>query len=177
MTNSTAKEDFVNDVEDVSFNRIDVAFNTPVLDLLSITSRVPLLKRKIKVQFFGENHGVCCCDAMFDGGAVCSFMQQTVLKKEIRELIKKFLDGGCKLNPLGLRAELITIKGATSATTELCAVVTLKVQIEDWVGEHEFIISDKLDDKEIILGRDFLRKNHVIIDHGKDNITLKFINY
>lgn len=155
------------------FNRIDVKLKTPVLDLLSITSRVPLLKRKIKVQFFGETHEVNC-KAMFDSGAVCSFLQQTVLKIETSNLVNRFLNHvEGDTNPLKLIEELITIKGAVGATTERCAVVSLGLKIGECRGVHEFIITKSLVDKEIILGRDFMRSNHVVIDHGKDRITIR----
>jgi len=87
-----------------------------VLDLLSITSRVPLLKRKIKVQFFGETHEVNC-KAMFDSGAVCSFLQQTVLKSETSDLVNRFLnhvEGDA--NPLRLRDHVVVDHGKDRIT-------------------------------------------------------------
>lgn len=75
----------------MDFCKVDVNYGTPVLDLMSISSKVPLLKRKTKVQFFGEKHEINC-KAMLDGGAVCSFVQSTVLAKETRIKVNNFLN-------------------------------------------------------------------------------------
>ena len=151
----------------MDFCKVDVNYGTPVLDLMSISSKVPLLKRKTKVQFFGEKHEINC-KAMLDGGAVCSFVQSTVLAKETRIKVNNFLNNDSDENPLALKAELVTIKGATGEVTERCAVANVKLTIGQWVGYQMLIITTKLGDKEIILGRDFLKSNHVSIDHGTD---------
>lgn len=47
------------------------------------------------------------------------------------------------------------------------------IKIGSWSGEHNFIISRSLGDKEIILGRDILKSFSVQIDHGFDKITIR----
>ncbi len=145
-----------------------------MLDLITINALVPLMKRKAKVQFFGEKHEVGV-KALFDGGAVCSFIQFTCLDEKTRVKINEYLgsNGGDGANPLGISKELVTIKGATGAVTETCAVAKVKVKIGDWSGEQSFIISKNLGDKELILGRDFLKANQVVVDHGRDRITIR----
>jgi hypothetical protein len=40
------------------------------------------------------------------------------------------------------------------------------------VGFQEFIVTDNLHGKDMLIGRDFLKRYNVIIDNGRDVITL-----
>ena len=148
---------------------IDV-HETPVLDLMSVSARVPLLKRATYVTF-GKSNVTFRSKALFDGGAMCSFMQLTSLPSDIQRKIVRFLAG--HENELNLILESVIIRGATSEVTENCAIAMVKLKIGDWTGNHSFIISDKLGDKEIIIGRDFMKKHGVVIDHGADSIKIR----
>jgi hypothetical protein len=39
-------------------------------------------------------------------------------------------------------------------------------------GFHEFILTDNLHGKDLLIDRDFLKRYNVIIDNGRDVITL-----
>jgi len=71
-------------------------------------------------------------------------------------------------NPLKLRAEVIKIKCVV--TENYCQV---KNYLMVWLSRSEVIISEKLDDKEVILASDFLLESQVVIDHDTDKVTIR----
>ncbi len=167
-------DDFYDDCTEHNIISVDVAgvdvAETPVLDLMSVSARVPLLKRATYVTF-SKSNVTFKMKALFDGGAMCSFLQLTSLPVNVRNQVTRYLAG--EENALSLRSESVIIRGATSEVTENCAIATVELKIGDWTGKHSFIISDKLGDKEMIIGRDFLKQHHVIVDHGLDKITIR----
>jgi hypothetical protein len=84
--------------------------------------------------------------------------------------IKVFKKGGVDSNKYNLVKETLTICGATSETTECCVIALAHLSIDDWAGTHKFVITESLVDKDMILGRDFMKAYKVVIDHGTDEI-------
>lgn len=72
-----------------------------------------------------------------------------------------------------MKKEKIIIKGATSEVTEDCIVAMVELSIGEWCGNQSFIITKSLQDKEILLGRDFMKPNNVVVDHGADSIQIR----
>lgn len=72
-----------------------------------------------------------------------------------------------------LQLRTYNIKSATRAQTELCVVATFSLLLDSWSGNHSFVISTQLKDRDVILGRDFLKASGVVIDHGSDVITIR----
>ncbi len=79
------------------------------------------------------------------------------------------------------------INGVLGGANSECYIVSVDISFrtangERWCGEHEFVISSVVRQHEMILGRDFLKANKAVIDHGKDfmlideNIEVVFLN-
>jgi hypothetical protein len=90
----------------------------------------------------------------------------------IKEKVKKFKDSVTTTNELGLVREKLTILGATGSATETCVIASAHLVIGDWSGNHSVVITDSLIDKDVVLGRDFLKKYNVTINHGTDEIHI-----
>jgi hypothetical protein len=72
-----------------------------------------------------------------------------------------------------LRKQKFSIIGATSSVNECCVVAKFKLIFGAWAGYHEFIVTDNLHSKDMIMGRDFLKLHRVVVDHGQDTITIQ----
>ena len=141
------------------------------LDLNTMLSKVPLLKKSI---YFSLAKGmqVCKLRALFDGGASNSFVRLSCLPPQLQKAIKQFKNGEDTDNVYGFSKETLTICGATSSETETCVIVAASLAIGDWKGQHKVVITESLIDKDVILGRGFLKKYHVVINHGTDEIKI-----
>ena len=106
--------------------------------------------------------------ALFDSGATHSLMRLDALSSKIQFEIKKFLSTGRDANGRGFRKCPLRIKGVTNHVSEDCVVVPVWFSIGSWSCVHSFVISCSLMDKEVLLGRDFLKRYGVVIDHSKD---------
>jgi hypothetical protein len=65
------------------------------------------------------------------------------------------------------------IEGAITSTIAKLKVVTIDFKIGSWCGEHEFIISNKVNKYDAVLGRDFFQKYNVVVNHGDDSIKIE----
>ncbi len=66
----------------------------------------------------------------------------------------------------------MTIVGATGTSTSSCIIASAKLIIGDWAGVHMVVITESLIAKDLIIGRDFLKKYNVTINHGTDEISI-----
>lgn len=64
------------------------------------------------------------------------------------------------------------IEGAITSTVAKCKVVTVDVKLGSWCGEHQFIISNKVNKYDAVLGRDFFQMNNVLVNHGNNTIKI-----
>jgi hypothetical protein len=64
------------------------------------------------------------------------------------------------------------IEGAITSTVAKCKVVTVDVKLGSCCGEHQFIISNKVNKYDAVLGRDFFQMNNVLVNHGNDTIKI-----
>ena len=168
---------FTNESEAES-NTIELNQNdqNKVLDVMSVATSVPLMKRTVIGRLPGDPEKFKV-KALFDGGATNSFIRLSCLPQSIREKIEDFRDNKNRNNEdFGFRKESFTIRGATSSVVECCVIAKFEISIRDWTNEHEFIVTNNIRDKEIILGRDFLKLYNVVIDHGSDSIVMKTPN-
>ena len=76
-----------------------------------------------------------------------------------------------KNNPISERHNFI-ITSATGIAKSACSMTTALIEIGSWKGEHSFIISGAVTKHEMIIGRDFFKKNKVIVNHANDSITI-----
>ena len=145
--------------------------NAIVLDVNSVVAKVPLLRKSIRFSLM-KGSQMCKLRALFDGGASNCFVRLACLPSQVQKLVKNFRDGLTDSNDSGLIKETITILGATGATTSTCVIAVANLVIGDWSGQHTVVITDSLIDKDVIIGRDFLKKYSVIINHGTDEISI-----
>ncbi|RMZ95285.1 hypothetical protein BpHYR1_050661 [Brachionus plicatilis] len=110
--------------------------------------------------------------ALFDGGATNSLIRFDSLSSKMQNEIKYFLNKQVDMNKRGFKKFPVTIKGVTSLVSEDCVVAPVLISIGSWSAIHSFVITASLRDKDIILGRDFLKKYGVVIDHSNDEIMI-----
>lgn len=84
----------------------------PVLDLLSVAAKTPLMKKSVKIKLKKDSNAVSL-KALFDGGATNSFIQLSSLAKPTQQCVREFLNN--RNNKLNLQKETLTIRGATSS--------------------------------------------------------------
>jgi hypothetical protein len=116
--------------------------------------------------------GVCGCIngvtidnkaiALIDCGSTHSFLSPKILTPEFFDMLKDFKE--CHMD--------FSITSATGIVQETCFVVDLELKLTGWSGMCKFVISHKAAKHDMVLGIDFLRREHVKIDHGFDRITI-----
>jgi hypothetical protein len=61
---------------------------------------------------------------------------------------------------------------ATGSAKSECCISKAKVQLGQWSGEHEFLISGSVTKHDMIIGRDFFKLHKVKIDHESDAVII-----
>ena len=107
---------------------------------------------------------------LIDSGATASFINITQLPNKLANKISRFIDGDKNFSDLGLKRIDLAIKSALSSRSVICAIGTVTLRINDWIGEHEFIFTDITE--KAILGMDFLKKYKAVFDFGKNSVIL-----
>ncbi|CAF1143354.1 unnamed protein product, partial [Brachionus calyciflorus] len=162
----------VNTVEAVTRLAEEVPVDTAVeLDVCSVNVGVTLIKKHVEIGIKNIGEKVRL-NALIDGGASHSFIQLDKLDSRTQKLINDFKNGSGQ-NASGLFKINLTIRGATNTISELCVIAPMEIKIGGWIGTHNFVISESLQGKEAIIGRDFLKVNKVVIDHGEDKMKIK----
>jgi len=103
-----------------------------------------------------EKHTQQSMNALIDSRSRDSFISFSILNSDtqnaVRELEKKYQRDTVSTKEKETEAGTIAAE-----SSEDCVTGKLKIEIGDWCGEHLFIISEKMSDKKIILGKDFLK--------------------
>ena len=162
----------IDDVSDVEGNMLEAK----VVHLNTLSNSVHLLTRSVRVSLDSESQKSekFVLKALFDSGATDSFVRLSSLPIETRECILAFKsNSGGDSNSSSMRRQKFSIIGATGSVEEFCVVAKLKLIFGAWSGYHEFIVTDNLNSKDMIIGRDFLKVHRVVIDHGQDIITIQ----
>jgi hypothetical protein len=68
---------------------------------------------------------------------------------------------------------LFNIKGATGTVQEFCYLVDLEIAIGNWSGSVQFVLSSRVKKHKMVLGRDFLKKRKVVVDHSTDELVVE----
>ena len=123
-----------------------------------------LMKIKVQLILFGQSTQLVT--ALIDGGSSHSFISPTVLTPTQMKIASN------KDDKTWCVRKNYVITGATGAAKTCCAITTAELKIENWAGKHEFIISGEVRRHEMILGRDFLKKYEVKIDHASDTLDI-----
>jgi hypothetical protein len=71
---------------------------------------------------------------------------------------------------------LFNITSATGMVQEFCYLLKLEISIGGWSGTVQFVLSSAVNKHMMVLGRDFLKRRNVIVDHGKDTITVEGVS-
>ncbi|CAF1066237.1 unnamed protein product, partial [Brachionus calyciflorus] len=93
----------------------------------------------------------------FDGGTTNTFIKLDRLTSNAQKVIREFRSGN-RYSINGLIKIPLNIKSATNVVSEECVIAKMKISINGWSCVQNFIVTDNLVDKDIILDRDFLKK-------------------
>jgi len=145
--------------------------NSIVLDMNTIIAKVPLLRKSVQFAL-ADGSQKCKLRALFDGGASNCFVRLSCLPAQLQKIVKNFDAATVGKNEYGLVKESLTIVGATGTSTGSCIIASAKLIIGDWSGCHMVVITESLIDRDLIIGRDFLKKYNVTINHGTDEIFI-----
>lgn len=132
----------------VSLNSNEVKVHTPPIR--------SLIKCNVELTLFGRRSIV---KALIDGGSSHSFISPKVLSDQ------QVLDVTNKAS-----RQNFSISGATGAVNCQCSVTKAELKMGSWMGTHTFIIANPVRKHEMIIGRDFLKANEVMINHGNDTL-------
>lgn len=109
---------------------------------------------------------------LIDTGASHCFINPKLFNESIRTKINNF-----KFNNIENNLELKLLNGSIQTVNannkSVCVFVDLMLNIGNWHGIQEFIISDEIENENCILGRNFLKKYNVKIDYGNNKLTIK----
>ena len=159
--------------DDHDFNAIDLEVNKEdlTINMSNIVSNVNLINKKCKIVLKNDKfkHNL---SALFDGGATNSLVKFGKLSVEIQKEITNFIGTGVDSNGRDFKRIQVKINGVTGSVSETCVSVPVLVMIGKWSGVHNVIVTNSLETKDVILGRDFLKRFGVIIDHGNDTVSI-----
>jgi hypothetical protein len=166
---SSEKQELLSGDQSVGKVNEDVIRQT--IDSVAFSTSVPLMCRDVKILSI-DGQEKATLRALFDGGATNSFIKLAYLPAKFCKQVKEALLSGVSSNS-SVKVANICVKSATGVSNELCALASLRLTCGRWSGQHDFIITDCLKDKQMILGRDFMKTNGVVIDHRDDTITIR----
>ena len=115
----------------------------------------------VNVSLWLFKHGPVTIKALLDGGSSHSFISPTILS----DIQVSYAKDNCKRGNY-------RIAGATGVTSCQCCLTNAKIQLGSWSSMHEFIIADPVRKHEMIIGRDFLKKHGVLVNHANDSIVI-----
>jgi hypothetical protein len=168
-TDANAVSLFNGDSDSAESYTIELKPNNSVLDLASL-STTPLLFRSVNASLCREKFKL---KALFDCGATNCFIRLAGLPENVRKKVEQFRDQNVQpCSGSGFRKRSFTIRGATSSVEECCVIANVRLSMRGCLWEHEFIITENLKGKDMIIGRDFLTLYNVVINNGDDSITI-----
>ncbi|RNA20146.1 hypothetical protein BpHYR1_034349 [Brachionus plicatilis] len=153
------------EVEDES----EVVANTVQCESFSLElARVTKLTRLETMVSVGNR--VFSVPMLQDSGATSSFINISKLPKELPEKVNKVISGQSEFNDLGLERVEVNIKSALNCQAVACARGTVRMRINSWSAEHEFIFTTITE--RSILGVDFLKRFKAFFDYEKEIVSL-----
>ena len=112
-----------------------------------------LLKCNVILTLF--NKSPVTVKALIDSGSSHSFISPKIMTDEQISIAKK----ECK-------RQNFSIVGATSTVNCQCCVTEASLELGPWSGNNVFILANSIKKHDMILGRDFLKSNGAVINHG-----------
>ncbi|RNA21701.1 hypothetical protein BpHYR1_051240 [Brachionus plicatilis] len=114
----------------------------------------------------GTTNG-CALNMLIDGGASHSFINMNVLPKAVVDMIETGASG------LDIVKREYSLEMATETRTISCFIGRFLIKIDEWIGEQLFVVSRDLSSEHCFIGKDFLKKNRVLVDHYNDKILIR----
>ena len=153
---------------DQSFDEFPFALHNNVLDIVhvnnsdtNVSSSSNLLKCNVELSLF--NKPTITIKALIDSGSSHSFISPKILSDS--QLL--YATTKCK-------RQNFSIFGATGMVKCQCCIAKASISLASWTGDHQFIIANPVRKHDMIIGRDFLKKYGVEINHSND--TLKILD-
>lgn len=125
---------------------------------------------------FNNHNGKLKVKMLIDTGASHCFINPKIFPNDIQTKIREFRFEKNVKNVLELKLFDGLIQTINANSKSACVFVDLNLKIGKWCGVQEFIISDQIENENVILGRNFLRKYNVKIDYGNNKLTIKSNN-
>lgn len=108
---------------------------------------------------------------LVDSGATASFISPDRLPKDMANQVEQFLNNNGQVDGWDLKRADLTIRSARKTEKIKCATGQVKLRINEWVGNHDFIFANVSETG--ILGIDFLKKFKANFDFEKCQISIK----
>jgi len=171
--------------------RTQPAGRQPVADNNNVNAEQKQGLKSDEYSFFAENHTIetislnhsgsealmkietelTCLDGspikasvLIDGGSSRSFLAPKLLSTTQLRICNNPSNEQAKF----CKRQRFDITGATGTSKSECCIVTTEVNINGWLKSHEFVISGAVNKHDAILGRDFLVKHKLKVDHAND---------
>ena len=103
--------------------------------------------------------------SLVDGGSTHSFLSPHALSEAQQAIFDEL--------KITMPRRLFNITGATGTVQEFCYLVDLEIAIGNWSGSVQFVLSSRVNKHKMVLGRDFLKKRKVVVDHGTDELVVE----
>jgi hypothetical protein len=103
--------------------------------------------------------------ALVDGGSTHSFINPRIMDRSQLDTFEN--------NKHRYEKRQFIITSATGIVRESCHLLTCSVKFGDWAGEIKLVMSNLLDKNNMVIGRDFLKRYGVKVDHGNDMLEIE----
>ena len=165
QTNTHALE--VNNESVTSNTNIEFPFyaHTATVEMNSVSKQITPTPLPLFVHLILFKQEPRILKALLDSGSSHSFISPSIMSQSQLRIASD------TNNSLSERHNFI-ITSATGIAKSACSVTTAEIEIGSWKGEHSFIISGAVTKHEMIIGRDFFKRNKVIVNHANDSITI-----
>lgn len=102
-------------------------------------------------------------NVLLDSGATHSFIARRIVPRADWQA----------LSESGSSVRTMTVQGVTGAAASSCVLVDANITIGGWSGTQNFVVTPVVSGKyDVILGRDFLKRYSVLVDHKTDVVTI-----
>ena len=144
-----------------------------MLKVKAVSSKTQLIRRNVEVMLNEKKENAVKLVALIDGGASQSVLNSEYLGDELKREIEVFKENKTMSKSLKLSQSQMVFDGATGSVTDLCVEVEAKVKVGSLCSKIKLLVSNTLKGNQLILGRDFLKANRMLVDHELDKILVR----
>jgi hypothetical protein len=152
------------EVVDSSFPFYASSFSACAIPATLGDSNDCLLRTIVPFQFGGFEENTV---ALVDGGSTHSFLAPESFSESQKSYFNSIKST--------LVRRLFIITSSTGSVKEFCYLLPADIKIGIWSGTSTFIVSQLVNKHRMVLGRDFLKKKKVVVDHGLDTLKIEGI--